>query len=93
MTTADLRNILIKIVGSQERLVTENVALKAVLQFAEPRPGEPPLQTQLAELIEDAANGPVHQQFEVLRQQIQQAAGDQQLNDLLMQFPPQGEPN
>ncbi len=93
MTTAELRTILIEIVGSQERLVMENLALKTVLQFAEPRPGEPALQTQLADLIEDAANGPVHQQFEALRQQIQQAAGDQQLNELLMQFPPKGEPN
>jgi hypothetical protein len=89
----ELRSILLKIVDCHEALAVENIALKAVLQSAEPRPGEPSLKTQVAELLEDIAGSSVHQFYDTLRQDIHQAAHDEELNELLKRFPPTGEPN
>lgn len=93
MTVEEVSDILLRLIDGYERFETENLALRAVLQFAVPRPGEPGLQRQVADLIEDARNGPVHQRYDDLRRQIRQAAEDRQLIELLQQFPPAGRAN
>lgn len=96
MTVEELRDILLKIMDGYERLVTENLALKAVMENAVPKSKEPPLQKQVAGLIEDAKQrkvpefNEVLQRYHDLRQQIRQALEDRQLIELLQQFPPEG---
>jgi hypothetical protein len=94
VTPEETRDLLIRIADSFERMELENAALKAVMQNAMPHPGEAPLQTQLEELIEEAApQNPIHTRYEALREEIQEAYENHQLQQLLMTFPPAGEPN
>jgi hypothetical protein len=94
MTAEETRDLLIRIVDSFERLELENAALKAIMQNALPHPGEAPLQTQLEDLIHDAGpENPIHTKYEDLRAEIQEAYENHQLQELLMTFPPVGEPN
>jgi hypothetical protein len=96
VTTEELRNILLSIVDDYERLITENLALKAVLQSEVPPERDP--QRQVQDLIEGMKNrafrhpkfDTLREQYDDLRQQIQQAAEDHQLVELLMQFPVRG---
>ena len=80
---------------SFERMESENAALKAILENARPGPGEPPLQTQVDDLIRDAANNPnlIHERYEQLRAEIRRAAEEHRLQEILIRFPPAGEPN
>lgn len=94
MTPEETRDLLIRIADSFERLELENAALKPIMQNALPHPGEPPIQTQLEDLIHDAApENPIHTKYESLREEIQEAYENHQLQELLMTFPPAGEPN
>jgi hypothetical protein len=93
MTPEEIRDMLIRMADSQERMETENAALKAVLGFALPRPGEPPLQTQVDDIVRDVANNPVHQRYEEFRREIQRAYEERRLQELLARFPPVGRPN
>ena len=94
MTPEETRDLLVRIADSFERLELENAALKAIMENALPQPGEAPLQTQLQELIHDAApQNPIHTRYEGLREEIQEAYENHQLQELLMTFPPAGEPN
>ena len=71
MTPEEIRNLLIRMSHSLERMELENAALKAIMQNAEPHAGEAPLQTQLDELIEDAApHNPIHTRYEGLREEV-----------------------
>lgn len=72
----------------------ENTALKAIMQNALPHPGEAPLQTQLEDVIHDAApENPVHTKYGGLREEIQEVYENHQLQQMLMTFPPAGEPS
>jgi hypothetical protein len=94
MTPEEIRDLLIRIADSLDRMEVENVALKAIMQNAEPHPGEAPLQTQLEELIADTGpHNPIHARYEDLRAEIQEAYVNHQLQQLMTTFPPVGEPN
>lgn len=93
MTPEQIRDMLNRMTDSQERMETENAALKAVLGYALPRPGEPPLQTQVDDLVRDAANNPIHRRYEEFRVEIQRAYEERRLQELLARFPPAGRPN
>jgi hypothetical protein len=94
MTPEETRDLLVRIADSFDRMELENVALKAIMQNALPHPGELPLQTRLEDLIHDAApENPIHAKYESLREEIQEAYENHQLQALLMTFPPAGEPN
>ncbi len=88
MTPEEIRDMLIRMDNSLERMEVENAALKAVLGYARPRPGEPPLQTQVDDVIRDAANHPIHRRYEELRGEIRQAFEERRLQELAMRFPP-----
>lgn len=94
MTPEELRDLLLRMADSFERMEMENAALKAILHHGVPRPGEPPLQTQLADLLGDApADNPIHERYEQLRREIRQAAEERRLQELLVRFPLVGRPN
>jgi hypothetical protein len=97
VTVDELREVLLKVANEYDKLMTENAALKAVIQSVAPRPGEPDLQKQVSDLIKDAKNTPqlrdVQRQYDNLRWQIQQAAEDRQLFELLRRFPLGGDAN
>lgn len=97
VTIQEFRDKLLAVVNELERLKTELLAQRTVLAMEVP-PGHD-WQTQVQELIHVMQSGnyaqfhALHQQFEDMRQQIQQAAEDHQLIALFQQFPPTGEPN
>jgi hypothetical protein len=93
VTPEEIRDLLIRMADSFERMETENAALKAVLAYARPHPGEPPLQTQVDHLLEDVANNPIHLRYEQLRGDLRQAAEEHCLQEILIRFPPAGGAN
>jgi hypothetical protein len=95
MTPGELKTILVGILNAHERLRLENVALRAVMQFGAPRnPGEPPLEEQANAMIADPeAQARVHGEFAPLYQQIEAAAQEAELLELLARYPPAGQPN
>ena len=83
-----------RIANSFEQMELENAALKAIMQNAMPHPSEAQLKTKLEEIIHDAApENPIHTKYEGLREEIQEAYENHQLQQMLMTFPPAGEPN
>jgi hypothetical protein len=93
VTPEEIRDLLIRMADSFERMETENAALKTVLAYAWPRPDEPPLQTQVDNLLQDVANNPIHLRYEQLREELRQAAEEHRLQEILARFPPGGRPN
>jgi hypothetical protein len=97
VTLEEFRDKLLNLVNELERLKTELLAQKAILEMEVPP--EHDWQTQVQELIHAMQSGnypqfqALHQQFDDMRQQIQQATEDHQLVELFQQFPPTGEPN
>ena len=93
MTIEELRDGLTSMVNAYEKLVIENLALRAVLQSAVPQPGEPPLSIQVNEVIQgvnENVHDPVRKLYADWRQRIQQAAADHQFLELLKKAPPKG---
>jgi hypothetical protein len=97
VTLEQFREKLLNLVNDLERRTTELLAQRAVLEMEVPP--EHDWQTQVQQLIHEMETGnhpqfhALHQQYDDMRQQIQQAAEDHQLIELFQQFPPTGEPN
>ncbi len=99
MTHDQFRDVLLRMVDEQENVITENLALKAVLTGEVPAEHEP--QVQVQGVVDAMRSGGFHSpEFDAfrrsqddLRRRIQQAAEDRQLVELFRQFPPGGEPN
>jgi hypothetical protein len=88
MTTEE-RDTVLRMVDTYERLLIENSARKAVMKSLSPRPGDPALEQQVANLIGDMRfDNEIHQHFEQLRQKIRKIADDHSLIELLKQLPP-----
>ncbi len=93
MTPEETRDLLIRMADTLEWMETDCLVYKTVLQYALPRPDEPPLQTQVDELRADAARGPIHQRYEELRAEIRRAAADRRMVEIAMRLPQDERPN
>lgn len=86
--TSDERDTVLRIVDTYERLLIENSVRKAVMKSLSPRPGDPALEQQVANLIGDMRfDSEIHQHFEQLRQKIRKIVEDHSLIELLKQLP------
>ena len=87
--TTDERDTVLRIVDTYERLLIENSVRKAAMKSLSPRPGDPALEQQVANLMGDMRfDNEIHQHFEQLRQKIRKIAEDHSLIELLKQLPP-----
>lgn len=95
MTTEGMKTILVGMLRQFERLTVENYALRAILQFGVPRnPGEPPLEQQANAMIADPeVQTRFHGQFAPLYEQIEAAAREAELLELLARYPQAERPN
>lgn len=92
MTPAELKRNLTRYLENFERLTLENYALRVVIQAAQPRPAEPPLERQVSDLIRDAQEH-IHERFAPLYEQLDAAAQEAELLELLAQYPQEGPVN
>ena len=95
MTPGELRDLLLRLADSFERIEMDNALLRAVLQNAVPRHSEAPLEIQLDDLRRHLpAKNPVHERYERLRREIRETAEERRLQELFLRLPPAaGEPN
>jgi hypothetical protein len=92
MNPEETRDLLIRMTDSLERMEADCLALKAVLQNALPKPGEPPLQKQVDDIREDAAHA-IHKRYEELRAEIRRAAEDRRMVEIALRLPQDQKPN
>jgi hypothetical protein len=93
VTPEETRDLLVRMANSLELMETDCLVYRAVLQSAQPRPGEPPLQTQVDELRAGAARGIIHERYEQLRAEIRRAADDRRMVEIALRLPPVERPN
>jgi hypothetical protein len=93
VNTETLQDAFLKLVNHYEKVIIEKACLKEVLRNgAEPLPGYPPLQEQIDGMIRQWHDGPLHEQFDSLREEIRQTTEAHKLVELLRKLSP-GEVN